>query len=214
MIFATRIALAAALAVSASGAALAGPVMQFHSTKAHHGAPRGTDRKLGVLYDQTSNDSGTAFVSQNFEASLSNYDTAAADDFVVPKGQTWNVKEVDVIGAYFNGYGPNASEDVTFYADDKGKPGKPVKKGSFSNLSGSDDGGSLAISLAKGVKLKPGHYWVSVVANLDFDTGGEWGWEVQTTHEGDDAMYKSGNSGWTDLGSGDLMFTLKGKAKD
>ncbi|MEI9929375.1 MAG: hypothetical protein WDM89_02080 [Rhizomicrobium sp.] len=209
MISASRIAFVAALAASVSGIALASPVLQFHSDKIHHGAPRGTDRKLSVLYDQTFERLRQCLRVANSGSNV----TAAADDFVVPKGHTWSVKEVDVIGKYYDGYGPNKSENVTFYADDNGKPGKTVKNGTLVNLSGADDGGSLAIAFPKGVKLKPGHYWVSVVANLDFNDGGEWGWELQTTHEGDDAVYQNGSSGWTAIGSGDLMFTLKGKSK-
>jgi hypothetical protein len=187
-------------------------------------AHRATDRSLTVLYDQTSNPSGSTYTnSQNFGTGNSN-STAAADDFVVPDGQTWIVKEVDVPGLYFNGSGPATSESVTFFKDKNGTVGKTVAE--LDNLNGADDNGSFAITLGnKGVKLRSGHYWVSVVANLSFEAGGEWRWENQATGttEGDPAMWQ--NPGGTTCTTwtaesvcfggpiGDQMFTLKGKAK-
>ncbi|MEI9932952.1 MAG: hypothetical protein WDM89_21075 [Rhizomicrobium sp.] len=56
-------------------------------------------------------------------------------------------------------------------------PGKGVKGGEVDNAAGSDSSGSFAIPLGKGVALKAGHYWVSVVANCSFSGGcGQWGW--------------------------------------
>ena len=54
-----------------------------------------------VLYDQYDNATATPPVditSQDFEASFDAFDNQAADDFVVPVGETWNVTEVDVLG--------------------------------------------------------------------------------------------------------------------
>jgi len=207
-------------AVSQAGA----PAIQSPNAKAHHGSPKGSDRSLSVLYDQTSNPSGSTFTfSQNF-GSGNTGNTAAADDFVVPDGATWIVKEVDINGVYFNGSGPAQSESVTFYKDKNSKVGKVVAE--LDTLHGADDFGSFAITLGdKGVKLKSGHYWVSVVINMSFAEGGEWGWENQTTGtvEGDPAMWQ--NPGGTTCTTwtaesvcfggpiGDQMFTLKGKAK-
>jgi hypothetical protein len=137
--------------------------------------PNGT-----VLFDQTTDDSGIGIVSQTFESTYSVYDSQGADDFVVPSGKTWTVSEVDVYGQYFNGSGPAASENVTFYKDKKGHPGKVVK--TFTGLKGTDSSGSFKITLPKkGVKLKAGTYWVAVNANLAFSAGGEWGWDSTAT---------------------------------
>ena len=55
-----------------------------------------------VLYDQMDAASGDHTVtSQDFEAAMDAYDDQAADDFVVPAGQTWSVTGVDVVG-YLN----------------------------------------------------------------------------------------------------------------
>ena len=213
------------LAVSAAPAFAASthPNIQTTQAKAHGAARKGTDRTLSVLYDQTSNPSGSYISSQNF-GSGNTSNTAAADDFVVPEGQTWIVKEVDIPGVYFNGSGPAKSESVTFFKDKHAKVGKIVDD--LEGLHGTDDFGSFAITLGeKGVKLKSGHYWVSVVTNMDFSGGGEWGWENQTpgTTEGDPAMWENPGGTkcqtWTaesvcfGASVGDQMFTLKGKAK-
>lgn len=104
-------------------------------------------------------------------------------------------------------------------------PGKPVKGGTYTKLVGSDDAGSFAILLPKKLALGPGLYWVSVVPNLDFDTGGEWGWEGNTTINGDSAMWENPGNGfgtgctsWESydvcFGYGqDEMFELKGTSK-
>src|SRR5882672_7732725 len=59
-----------------------------------------------VLYDQYDNAAATSTSSQNFEPANDPFDSFTADDFVVPSGETWNIEEVDVLGAYFNGLGP------------------------------------------------------------------------------------------------------------
>lgn len=195
------------------------PALQSAQAKAH-GVPRtATDRSLSVLYDQTSNPSGQGTFSQNFGDG--NNGSAAADDFTVPDGQVWTIEEIDVGGMYFNGSGP-ATENVTFFKDKNGKVGKVVDD--LEGLHGADNAGSFAITLGKkGVKLKSGHYWVAVVADMS-DLGVEWAWENQTagTSEGDPAMWENPGGDycqtWTsqhDCGGtlGDEVFTLKGKAK-
>jgi hypothetical protein len=109
-----------------------------------------------------------------------------------------------------------------FYKDKKGAPGKEVA--SF-DVAGADNGfGSFVIKLPKAVKLKAGHYWMSVQANMDFSAGGEWGWENQVETVGSSAMWENPNGGfgtgcnkWSvenvciPDGQGDHMFTLRGK---
>lgn len=74
------------------------------------------------------------------------------------------------------------------------------------------------------MKLKPGHYWLSVVANASAGDG-EWFWENQTlgTTEGDPAVWQNPGNGWntgctswtvesqcTSTPLGDHMFVLRG----
>ena len=184
----------------------------------HHVSP------FSVLYDQNSNDDGIGPVSQNFlNSSFDIYDSQGADDFKVPHHSAWKVREVDVTGSYFNGSGVAPSENVIFYA--KGKhhvPGDVVRE--FDGIQGTDDGfGSFAITLpGKGVTLKAGTYWVSVIANMDFFAGGEWGWETRADTLGSPGVWRNEGGGfgicadWTPVsecipdGESDYLFTIQG----
>jgi hypothetical protein len=226
------LASAAALALSIGGAS-AHPAPALHgkataSSKVVHWN-KGVNRAASVLYDQNDDSQGYADVSQNFESSLDAYDAQAADDFVVPKGATWKVTEVDVSGLYFNGSGPANSLHVQFYKNKKGKPsGSPVAD--LDGLSYTDVGfGSFVIDLGKkGVKLKKGKYFVSVQANLNFSGGGEWGWSTRVDQAGKaPAQWQNPGDGfgtgcttWAEeqtclggIGGIDHMFTLRGKSK-
>jgi hypothetical protein len=70
-----------------------------------------------VLYDQTSGSGTNSLASQNFGTANDPFDCQAADDFVVPAGETWNIESVDAPGAYFNGVGPAVDFNVFFYSD-------------------------------------------------------------------------------------------------
>ena len=220
------LAAAAALALSSAGVAYAAKAVPS-AVNVGHGVKAAQlvhNTALTVLYDQTANDSGAGIVSQNFESTFDAYDNQAADDFVVPMGSKWLVKEVDVNGAYFNGSGPAMSQNVTFYKDKKGKPGAVVAE--FMEVMGKDNGtGSFSIKLPKTVKLAGGKYWVSVQANMDFGVGGEWAWENQTTVEGKGAAWQNPGDGFGTgcikyttessciSGYGDHMFMLMGAVK-
>jgi hypothetical protein len=166
-----------------------------------------------TLYDQNKDPSGTAVLSEGFDG------TQAADDFTVPKGHTWAIKEVDVTGVYFNGSGPADSENVFFYKDNGGFPGDLIAE--CDNQNGTGNGmGSFAILLSKTckTKLRGGNtYWVSVQANIDFAGGaGEWGWALSLDTNGNPAVWHDPGSDncatWCYLDS-DLMFAVKGKDK-
>ncbi|HWA89963.1 MAG TPA: hypothetical protein VG889_08000 [Rhizomicrobium sp.] len=224
----------AALALCAGGASAAGQHPVAHAPMTHGAAKFKTaDRTLSVLYDQNDDAQGFSDTSQNFESSLDAYDNQGADDFTVPDGVTWKVSEVDVSGLYFKGSGPASgvasSENVTFY---KGTKKGPKTQIASVTATGDDDGlGNFVISLGKHntVKLKPGHYWVSVQANMDFFTAGQWGWATRNTQGGiAPAMWQNPGGGfglgcttWSkeqdclgDQGGVDHMFTLRGKVKE
>jgi len=204
------------------GTASAAPVSSVAGGKAH--AVKNPNRAASVLYDQSNNDSGIGIVSQNFETTFDAYDAQAADDFTVPANAKWKITEVDALGVYFNGPGPARDETVTFYKNKGGHPGKAVYS---AQVAGSDNFGSFTIPVSKTLKGGAGGntYWVSVVANMDFGVGGEWGWENQTTSEGNPAQWQNPGGGfgvcptWGQEnvcipdGQGDHMFTLRGKAK-
>ena len=149
---------------------------------------------IRVLYNQNSNDSGTFVNSQNF-SSTTYYDDQGADDFVVPQGRTWKVKEVDVTGVYFNGSGSANSVNVIFYKNDHGAPGAPLKNGTFNNLNAATGPNFLLQLPGTGVKLRAGRYWVSVVANSDWPSEPTWGWEVNSVQHGHEAMWRNPGGG-------------------
>jgi len=217
------LASAAAFAMSASAA---GPSASSAGTGAQ-GFAKPAAGPDATLYDQSSNNSGVGIVSQNFEATFDAYDAQGADDFKVPAGQCWKITEVDAYGVYFNGSGPAPSVNVTIYKQKGGKPGAVVAD--YPSLVPTDTGGSFAIKLPTAAKAKAGKtYWVSVQANMDFQAGGEWGWNTTTDLNGTAAMWKNPGGGFGTgcadyadmiscigaLGQGpDYMFTLKGKSK-
>ena len=213
------LATAAVLALSAASIASAGPALTSAGSGKKATPPAAT---AGTLYSQNGTDSGIGIVSQNFESSFDIYDARAADDFKVPSGHVWKVTEVDVTGVYFNGSGPAASENVTFYKNAKGLPGAVLHD--YTGVVGTDSFGSFKIKVPK-TKLKAGTYWVSVQANMDFSAGGEWGWENQTTVVGKPAAWENPGDGFgtgctsytaettcIPDGQGDHMFTIKGSS--
>jgi len=195
----TLILAAAAALCLAGGASYAATPYASNVRAAGKAAPANfaRDPTLSVLYNQQVDDSGIAIVSQMFEASYSIYDSAGADDFTVPTGSTWTVKEVEVTGQYFNGSGPASSENVTFYKVKNGLPKKAV--GTYTAVKGKDSHGSFTIKLKPAMKLKAGTYFVSVQANLTYaGGGGEWGWESTTTSQsfGNSAAWENPGNGF------------------
>jgi len=64
--------------------------------------PTPTPTPQSVLYDQYDNFATKEPInipSQDAETALDFFDSQAADDFTVPAGQTWQVTELDVLGA-------------------------------------------------------------------------------------------------------------------
>jgi hypothetical protein len=181
----------------------------------------------GVLYNQNSN-FGYGIDSQNFSGSSSSLSSAAGDDFVIPAGQKWRITEVDVTGMYFNGSGPAKSEVVTFYTNKKGRPDKA--KATFT-LNCTDSRGSFACALpGTGQRLSGGtfgkRYWLSVVANCDFISCGQWGWVQNTVTHNKPGQWENPQNGfgtgcttWNNTSTcipspgvvDDYAFDLKGK---
>lgn len=154
-----------------------------------------------LLYSQNSNYGSYGIPSQNFSGSFMVYDSAAADDFAIPPGRTWRITRVDAAGVYFNGSGPANSEVITFYADKKGKPGK--SRASYT-VNCADSRGNFVCNVpgphGRGLVLSGGtagkRYWLSVVANCDFTTCGEWGWEQNTTKHHHPGQWENPENGF------------------
>jgi hypothetical protein len=178
-----------------------------------------------TLYDQNNEDSGVGVVSTDFTGDFDSFDSYGADDFTVPVGHKWTVRQVEVTGSYHQGDGPAESENVRFYKDNEGLPGELVAACDI--IEGKDNHGSFAITLPRPCKvhLKGGKtYWVSVSINMDFLLG-DWLWETGNGLKGNPAAWENPNGGfgscrtWGVMTScignydegPDFMFALKGK---
>src|SRR5205823_5657085 len=148
-----------------------------------------------VLYDQINNPAPTpgGVTSQDFETAFDPFDAQAADDFVVPGGQTWNITEVDVSGEYSVGGGPAASFHVFFYSDTATLPGALVATRLANPYSG---GANALITLTTPVVLTPGTYWVSVQARQDLGTAGQWFWDNRLVISNSGAAWQNPGNGF------------------
>lgn len=207
----------ALLSATATIALLAGAASGATVRGLDASSPTHRSRGPKVLYNQNSNGTGNAILSQNFSKTDSQYDCAAADDFVVPSGHTWKIDEVDVTGIYIQGSGQVTNADVIFYKDKNGKPGKIVKARLDQTTYG-----SFSVKFDRSVKLKPGTYWMSFAPNSIFINRFEWGWEINGTIHRNQAMWENPGGGlgvcptWETIDNclgykGDLMFDLKGR---
>jgi hypothetical protein len=150
---------------------------------------------LVVLYDQYDNPGTNATGSQDFETANDPFDDFAADDFVVPGGQTWNVSEVDVQGGYFAFPGPAVAFHVFIYQDSGGLPGTQVYSAMnqpYTTANGLD----FVVNLSSPAVLSPGTYWVSVQCRMDFDVGGQWYWQDRTVQSNNGAAWQNPGGGF------------------
>jgi hypothetical protein len=201
------LAATALLGLAAAGAAWAGPVTT---------SPSCSDRP--ALYEQMRGDSGIAIISQNFESSFDQYDAQAADDFKVAD-TTWFIREVDVVGNYFDSAGVARDETVVFYENAHGLPGAEIARYAIDGFDNSF--GSFCIPLKDGLLLRKGRYWISVIANMNYSTAGQWGWENSTRRVFIPSAWRNPGGGfgvcrtWTaenicvPNGQGDHLFTLR-----
>jgi len=201
--------LAGAAALALTGGATAG-VNHMSAGGAHGAAQRvihAPPPGLTTLYDQNIGDAGYGWFSQSL-SSYPQYSEYLADDFIVPAGHTWKVKEVDTTAFYYLGSGgPAHSVNVLFWKDNKGLPsqknGPAVECDNLTPKSGLDTG-AFQIKLPRdcSVKLKGGsrgkRYWLTVQANMDgINSSGYWAWTQNLTINNDEAVgyyYGGGNS--------------------
>jgi len=162
--------------------------------KVQQGAQDQSQFPAVVLYDQLNNSGTTGAVAQDFEASLNAYDSFAADDFVVPTGQKWNITQVDARGYYSWLHGPAESFNIFIYKDSGSLPGANVYTAigqSYANNSG-----VFKIILGSPAVLGAGTYWVSVQARMDFITNGLWYWTNRTVQANSPAAWQNPGGGY------------------
>lgn len=160
------------------------------------GGPTTTPTPAPALYDQYDNfatEEPINIPSQDAETALDFFDSQAADDFIVPAGQTWHVTEVDVLAEY-DSSGPAASFHVFFYENGAGDlPGVLVEARLENPYTGSND---FVITLTEPVTLPEGHYWVSVQAREDITQAGFWLWHNRTVQSNSGAAWQNPGNGF------------------
>jgi hypothetical protein len=197
------LATAATLALT-GGATASRPMSIAGATAQHvvHAPPPGTV----TLYDQNIGDSEYGFYAQTL-SSYPQYNEYLADDFTIPAGHSWKVKEVDVTGYYVVESGPASSVNILFWSD---KPGLPDRKGGpvvacngLTPVKGLDTG-SFGIKLPKACKasLAAGAndttYWLTVQANMAGKlTSGYWAWVANAGVAGNQAASWYYGGGYT-----------------
>jgi hypothetical protein len=144
-------------------------------------------------YDNIATEEPVDIPSQDAETALDFFDSQAADDFIVPAGQTWQLTEVDVLGEY-DSTGPAASFHVFFYENGVGDlPGSLVASRLENPYTGSSD---FVITLSEPVTLPEGHYWVSVQARQDITQAGFWLWHNRTVQSNSGAAWQNPGNGF------------------
>ncbi|MFH1120532.1 MAG: carboxypeptidase regulatory-like domain-containing protein [Bacteroidota bacterium] len=148
-----------------------------------------SDRNGLALYDQFNMVGDGFMVCQEFTDPASAANTSfSADDFVVPAGESWGVRYVDVAGAYFAWNGnPIESLNITFYENNNGVPGAAMH--TFTHYTEYNEilindyshSSRFEIMLPSTLVFTEGHYWLGVQAVGDFGVMGQWGW---LTHQG------------------------------
>ncbi len=131
--------------------------------------------QAGVLYAQMNPvDTIPVVASQQF-TDFSNSIAQTADDFIIPIGKTWSVTSIATIGSYFTGStGPATSFTVQIFADMSGLPAAtPMFE--QTGLTYSVTGNRFDIPLTSTIQLNAGHYWISIVAVMPYNTNGQWG---------------------------------------
>lgn len=140
-------------------------------------------KRSTVYYDQTGNPSAeTGIISQTFVTDLPTRICAAADDFIVPSGETWNISHVFAAGEYVNYviHGEVPFVDVVFYADAMDFPGEALF--TYDSIAAhSDVAGDVNIFLPSPATLTAGTYWVSVAAHMSYSTMRYWYWSRQAS---------------------------------
>ena len=138
--------------------------------------------------------------------------TFAADDFVVPSSVVrWDIDTVNVRGSYFStasppapNPGPAASVNVYIFAHDGGTELPDTTNTAAAIYAGEELGytdfgdGDFSIVIPGGLSLAPGTYWISVQANMDYNSGTEnqqWGW-TESSASPDTGTFVGFESGW------------------
>lgn len=155
---------------------------------------QGTDG--AVLYDQMDFPGGLATASQNFAPADDAFDCFLGDDFVVPVGG-WIIDLVEVDGVYFSGTGPAASVNVWFYSNSGANlPDAAVYTALNLPYAPGPGAGDFVITLSPPPCLLAGTFWLVVQPNMDFNPGGQWGWQNRSVTSNAGAAWQNPGGGF------------------
>ena len=156
-----------------------------------------------VLLNQIDETSPQSINSQNFNPANDEFDAMAADDFVVPAGETWHLDSALVRGTN-TGTTAAVSADVKIFGDAGGAPGAEV----FSGTATATEYPRMQLAFA-GPTLTAGTYWFGASAILDPGASSpfsQWFWAENSEPFGSPAMYRNPGDGFN---TGCVTFTLK-----
>lgn len=157
--------------------------------------PSFTAALVGVLYSQLDNPSGNGAPAQDFEAAFDSYDNEAADDFVVPPGQTWSISGVNVVGTIGNRANLQFVR-VWFYSDNAGFPAAAATC-TYNNLTPTGGTlGNLELTLPAPCVLPAGNHWVALQVRGDFSNMGQYFWSNRTTQTNNESVWRNPGNGF------------------
>lgn len=157
-----------------------------------------------VLFNNVDETSPESITSQDFNAANDAFDAMAADDFVVPAGETWQISGALVRGRS-TGSTVATSAIVKIFADAGGSPGAEV----FSGTAAATDFPRMNLTFT-GPSLTAGTYWFGASAVLDPGTTppfSQWFWAENSEQFGAKAVFRNPGDGFN---TGCTTFTVKG----
>lgn len=216
----------------------------FYGEQAEKPSQHQLNLRLGeIVYDQSADEQyGGYIVSQYFtDPASADLTSQAADDFVVPEGETWSVGSFGVWGQWWPESAGNPEKvDVHIYADDDGKPGDTLytfleqtnfyQEEWFEVEYGEEYlHGYYNLAFPSAISFTEGHYWISFQVHDSYDKVGQFGWDDKTNTNWEvwhwrnpaGGFWNGGTEEWapsnmvTPFGSSlDLRFALYGEAMD
>jgi hypothetical protein len=153
-----------------------------------------------ILYNQYNNPGANALTSQNFEAIYDSYDSFLADDFMAGTNQAWRITGVDVDGQYSVPGGPADSFNVFIHRNDPTnlpkEPAAITRLNQAYTLIGTN---TFRITISPPMfipRVGNRHLWISVQANMDAATNGQWFWTDRSVQSNTGAAWKNPGGGF------------------
>lgn len=161
-----------------------------------------------TLWNQFDNVSDSDISSQDFVdggGAFDIYDTRAADDFEIPKGDIWSIERVNVLGMYDDTLDPIRSLNIVFYTNDRRRPDEIIGRCNYQDILPDDIlDPNFSTELPTPCILTAGKYWVSVQADMFFVPNGQWFWFERDVQELSAAVWQNPGNGF---GTGCVDFT-------